>query len=246
MRHRQRGVTLLELLIAVSLMSLLSIGILYSMRVGLNAMEKTNDRFVKNRRVLGVEKALAAQVAGLMPVTVECLAPNGGPGVPGAKAVMFQGDPLSMRFVSSYSLQEGARGYPKLLEFTVIAGENGKGVRLIVNELPYVTNLSLRGACIGTQMDPLTGQAGPQFVPIEARPDSFVLADKLAAVRFIYREELKAPLFQRWTPRWVANKLPSAIRIEMEPLDPSPANLQVASTTIPIRITANPMFLYAD
>lgn len=243
MRRHQRGVTLLELLIAVSLMSFLSLGVLYSMRVGLNAMEKTNDRFLMNRRVLGVEKALAAQISGLMPVTVECLGPTGAPG---GKAVMFQGDPLSMRFVSSYSLQEGARGYPKLLEFTVIAGENGKGVRLIVNELPYVTNLSLRGACVGTRLDPLTGQSGPQFIPIEARPDSFVIADKLSAVRFLYREQLNPPLFERWTPNWVANKLPSAVRIEMVPLDPSPAGLHVATTTIPIRITANPMFLYAD
>ena len=106
-RAGERGVTLLELLIAVSLMSLLSLGVLYSMRVGVNAMEKTNDRFLKNRRVLGVEKALAAQINGLMPVTVECL---GESGIPGGKAVMFHGDPQAMRFVTSYSLQEGARG----------------------------------------------------------------------------------------------------------------------------------------
>ena len=76
MRGNQRGVTLLELLIAVALMSLLSLGVLYSMRVGINAMGKTNDRFLKNRRVLGVEKALAAQIAGLMPVTVEAVHVN--------------------------------------------------------------------------------------------------------------------------------------------------------------------------
>ena len=240
MRRNQRGVTLLELLIAVSLMSLLSLGVLYSMRVGINAMEKTNDRFRKNRRVLGVEKALAAQIAGLMPVTIEC------PGGQGGKAVLFQGDPQSMRFVSSYSLREGARGYPKLLEFTVISGEDGVGVRLIVNELPYSGPFSVRGACIGTQPDPLTGQSAALFIPISPRPDSFVLADKLAGVRFIYRAELPAPLLERWTPKWLANKLPSAIRIEMIPLEASPANLQVTTTTIPIRITANPMLTYAD
>jgi len=240
MRENQRGVTLLELLIAVALMSLLSLGVLYSMRVGINAMGKTNDRFLKNRRVLGVEKALAAQIAGLMPVTVECLGGQAG------KAVMFQGDPQSMRFVSSYSLQEGARGYPKLLEFTVILGENGVGVRLIVNELPYSGPYSLRGACIGTQPDPLTGQAAALFLPIAPRPDSFILADNLAGVRFVYRDELPPPLLERWTSKWLANKLPSAIRIEMIPLETSPANLQVTTTTIPIRITANPMLVYAD
>ena len=240
MRVNQRGVTLLELLIAVSLMSLLSLGVLFSMRVGINAMGKTNDRFLKNRRVLGVEKALTAQIAGLMPVTIEC------PGGQGGKAVLFQGDPQSMRFVSSYSLQEGARGYPKLLEFTVVAGENGNGVRLIVNELPYSGPFSVRGACVGTQPDPLTGQSAALFMPISPRPDSFVLADKLAGVRFVYRDELPPPVLERWTPKWLANKLPSAIRIEIIPLENSPANLQVTTTTIPIRITANPMLNYAD
>jgi prepilin-type N-terminal cleavage/methylation domain-containing protein len=240
MRRNQRGVTLLELLIAVLLMSLLSLGVLYSMRVGMIAMGKTNDRFVKNRRVLGVERALAAQVAGLMPVTIEC------PGGQDGKAVLFQGDPQSMRFVSSYSLQEGARGYPKLLEFTVIPGEDGVGVRLIVNEVPYSGPFSMRGACVGTQPDPATGQSAALFTPIAPRPDSFVLADNMAGIRFIYRDELPPPVLERWMPKWVANKLPSAIRIEMFPLATSPANLQVTTTTVPIRITANPMLVYAD
>jgi prepilin-type N-terminal cleavage/methylation domain-containing protein len=243
MRRNERGVTLLELLIAVSLMSLLSLGVLYSMRVGMDAMAKTNDRFQKNRRVLGVEKALSAQIAGLMPVTVECL---GGGGAPGGKAVMFQGDPQAMRFVSSYSLQEGARGYPKLLEFMVIPGDKGVGVRLIVNEMPYSGPFSLRGACIGTQPDPMTGQAAGLFIPIVPRPDSFILADKLAGVRFLYRDELPPPLFEKWTMKWLQNKLPTAVRMELIPLEPSVANLQVTTTTIPIRVTANPMLNYAD
>jgi hypothetical protein len=192
---------------------------------------------------LGVEKALAAQITGLMPVTVDCL---NAAGAPAGKSVMFHGDPQSMRFVSSYSLQEGARGYPKLVELTVIAGEKGNGVRLIVNEIPYAGPYSLRGACVGTQADPTTGLSGPLFSPIASREDSFVLADKLSGVRFVYREELPPPRLERWTSKWVANKLPSAIRIEMAPLELDPANLHVATTTIPVRITANPMLLYAD
>jgi len=239
-RKTQRGVTLLELLIAVLLMSLLSLGVLYAMRVGMTAMGKTNDRFTKNRRVLGVEKALAAQIGGLMPVTIEC------PGGENGKAVLFQGDPQSMRFVSSYSLMEGARGYPKMLEFTVIPGENSVGVRLIVNEIPYSGPFSVRGACVGTQPDPLTGRLAALFLPIMPRPDSFVLADNLAGIRFIYRDELPPPLLERWTPKWLANKLPTAIRIEMLPLELEPANLHGTPTTLPIRITANPMFTYAD
>lgn len=240
MTRTERGVTLLELLIAVSLMAFLSLGVLYSMRVGIDALDKTTSRFRGNRRVLGVDKALAAQVGGLLPVTVDCIGEGGG------KAVMFHGDPQSMRFVTSYSLEEGARGYPKLLELTVIPGAEGRGYRLVVNERPWAGPFSLRGVCVGMRSNPELGQSGPRFVPIATGPGSFVLADRLAAVRFLYRETLPAPIFERWTPVWIANKLPTAIRIEMAPLDEPGAGLRVLTSTFPIRITANPMYLYAD
>ena len=41
-----------------------------------------------------------------------------------------------MRFVTSYSLQDGWRGRPQIAALQVIPGET-QGVRLIVNETPY-------------------------------------------------------------------------------------------------------------
>ncbi len=41
---RKSGVTLIEILIAISLLSLLSAGILVAMRLGLNTMDKTRTR----------------------------------------------------------------------------------------------------------------------------------------------------------------------------------------------------------
>ena len=52
------GVTLLELLIAVSLVGLLSVGILMALRVGINAMEKTNGRLMSNRRNTGAQRVI--------------------------------------------------------------------------------------------------------------------------------------------------------------------------------------------
>lgn len=238
--RRERGTTLLELLISISLVSLLSLGVLYSMRVGIDAMDKTNQRFLKNRRVLGAEKVLSQQLAGLMPATVEC----GGPGAP--KAPMFQGDVQVMRFVSSYSLTEGARGYPKLLEYMVIPGENSEGLRLIVSEIPWASTNSLRGLCVGIRNDPVTGQPAPLFPPPSPRPDSFILADRLASVRFVYRETLPPPVLERWYPVWQFSKWPSAIRMELIPLQPEPTNLQTLSVTIPVRLTANPFYAHTD
>lgn len=244
MRRGERGTTLLELLIAVTLLSMLSVGILYAMRVGVDAMQRTNDRFLSNRRVLGVERAIHDQLSGLIPTWAECVSPGGGPS--GQKVVLFQGEPQAMRFVSSYSLHEGARGYPKLLEYLVIPGEQGKGVRLVVNELPYAGPPSVRGVCAGTTADPESGEQLTQYLPITAGPASFVLADRMAAIRFVFREELLPPLFERWRMRWGLAKFPSAVRIEMLPLEPNTTGLQVTSVTVPLRVNPNPMYQYAD
>ena len=75
---REAGTTLIELLIAVSLVSLISVGMLMAMRIGLNTMGKTNEKFIANRKAIGVEKIVLSQLAGLMPVTANCM-PGGGP-----------------------------------------------------------------------------------------------------------------------------------------------------------------------
>ena len=111
---RERGLTLMEVLITVSLVGLMSIGILMSIRVGLNAMDKTNKLLMANRRVLGAQRILEQQVMGIMPAKAECRA---APDRPGAMMIFFQGEMQSMRFVSSYSIQEAGRGYPRILEF---------------------------------------------------------------------------------------------------------------------------------
>lgn len=242
-KRSQRGVTLLELLIAVTLMSLLSTGILYAMRVGLMALEKTNNRFIANRRVIGVERALQQQLAGLMPVGAPCLGPTGAPG---GQTRYFQGQPQAMRFVTNYALNEAARGYPRVVEYSVIPGEDNVGFRLIVNETVYTGPTSLMGQCVGFSMDPARGLPLPIFRPIQPRADSFVLADKLANVRFVFLEKMPPPLLQQWMPTWSAPAWPMAIRMEITPLDANPGNLDVATITIPVRVTADPFKKYAD
>src|SRR5205814_2063081 len=116
-------------------------------RVGVGAVVKTNDRWMWNGRVAGAQHVVEQQLEGFMPV----IAMYGATPEerPNQKMPFFQGGPQSMRFVSSYSLQEGARGYPRILEFQVIPGENGKGVRLIVNENLYTGPPSAGMFCLG-------------------------------------------------------------------------------------------------
>jgi len=242
-RSARSGVTLIELLLAVTLLSLLSAGILLAMRVGLNAMEKSNAKLMANRRVVRTQQILEQQIAGFIPLVAHYYpAPN----APAVRMPFFHGEPQSMRFLSSYSLGEAARGYPRILEFQVIPGEQSRGVRLIVNEHLYTGPQSAGVFCLGFGPDPLLGVPAPLYRPIEAGPGSFVLADRLAYCRFWYREMLLPPASERWVPRWVLRTWPSAVRIEMAPLEPDASRLLPLTLTAPLRVSRSPFLEYAD
>src|SRR5215831_2035116 len=135
-RSARAGVTLIEVLVAITLLSMLSAGIVVAMQIGLATFAKTDRKLMDNRRVSGAQRLVEQELEGLMPVVAPC----GGPG--GAKVGFFQGEASVMRLVSTFSLQQAWRGQPQILELFVIPGEDGKGVRLVVNELPYAGPLA--------------------------------------------------------------------------------------------------------
>ena len=222
------GVTLMELMIAVMLVSLLSVGILYSLRFGLDTLNHTTERLMANRRVLGAQRILDQQLAGTLPVALSCGGQNG------PATVFFQGQPSGMRMVSRYTLEEAARGYPRIVEYTVIAGERGVGVRLVVNEFLYTGPASLIPFCGGMGVAMQTG----------SRP--FVVADKLAGCRFSYLLEDPRTKRRAWSEAFAGKTAPAAIRIEMLPLEPHPAQLQMTTMTFPIHVNPDAAERYAD
>ncbi len=237
------GVTLMELLVAMTLLSLLSVGILFAMRIGLTAMERSKSRFMTNRRVLGVERILTEQIAGFVPSKADC---RSNPDGPPQRLPFFQGEPGTMRFVSTYSLQDAWRGHPRIVEFQVIPGEEGRGVRLVVNELAYSGPLSTGVLCVGQAMDQLTGRPAVIFRPVQIGLASFVLADKLAHCRFEFREDRELPLPPIWHQRWTGFRTPAAVRIDMTPLEPDPSRLQVPSIVAPFRPNRDPVLPYGE
>ena len=116
-RHEMRrrptaGVTLMELLIAVLLLSVLSVGLLFALRIGLNAYSKTQTRLMDNRRVAGAQRIVEDEIEGLMPVMANCVGAAGGAG---PRIPFFQGEPDVMRLVSAFSLEGGWRGQISLI-----------------------------------------------------------------------------------------------------------------------------------
>jgi len=240
-RHRyslEAGVTLIEILIAVSLLSLLSIAVLISMRIGFNTMGKVDSRLVSDRRVSYARRIIENEIAGYTYTLANWLS-----GPDAIQSTPFnQWEPQTMRFVTSYSLQDAWRGRPQIAAMQVIPGEGGNGVRLIVNETPW-TGPDQAGQTIAS----IDQEGAVRFTPVVPGPESFVLADKLAYCRFSYLEpELKPPV-QIWRPDWALKQaLPQGIRIDMAPLDTSPTDLHVSAVTVAMHVDLTPGVIYAD
>ncbi|MGD0774606.1 MAG: hypothetical protein ABSC05_17475 [Candidatus Solibacter sp.] len=232
-RRTTAGVTLMELLISVMLLSLLSVGLLFALRIGLNAYSKTQTRLMDNRRVAGAQRILEQELEGLVPVVAQCgVGMEGG----GSKAQFFQGEPDTMRLVSTFSLQGAWRGQTEILEIFVIPGAEG-GVRLVVNEIPYEGPVSAGRLCFGPH----------KFPGASAGPNSFVLADKLAFCRFSYLDQpTDLNLAPAWFSRFVGPTWPQAVRIEMAPLHPDAGGLQPISVVAPIHVFRHPEIPYGD
>jgi prepilin-type N-terminal cleavage/methylation domain-containing protein len=249
-RRSQAGVTLIEVLVAITLLSLLSVAMLFALHIGLMAYAKTNAKLMDDRRVAGAQRILEQELEGIVPAVSPCTGmPEAAPGSPptGPMFGFFQAGPDAMRLVSTFSLQQGWRGRPQILELFVVPSDSGEGLRLVVNELPYSGPLAAGRLCTGVTPDPVSGVSLPHFLPVTAGPGSFVLADKLAFCRFVYLWPPKmATDPAAWSPSALSAGWPLAIRVEMGPLQPDPSVLQPLTVTAALHLHLTQTIPYVD
>jgi hypothetical protein len=213
-------------MISITLVAALATGMMMAMRTSLLSMEKINSRLQFNRRVMGMEHILTRQIGGVMPVTSDC---------GDARVPIFNGTPTALRLVTSYSMAEGARGYPQFDEFQVVQNEGV--LRLIVTEHRYTGPSSTSPFCGG----------GLIAAPAGVAPLAYVVADRLASCTFTYREQIPdQPPSSNWLGSWDRQDLPAAVKIEMTPLDSSAALLPVMNVTVPIHINRQVRNSYED
>jgi prepilin-type N-terminal cleavage/methylation domain-containing protein len=205
----RRGVTLLELLVAMSLFSLLSVGVFFSLRTGLSSLGRVRERIADSRRQAGAQRSLELMLAGISLTGAQYFEAGESTG---RTAYFFQGESASMRFISNYSLQQGTRTPPQLIELAVAPHPEG-GVRLLLNERRYPGPQIAGMLILGSFPEP-DGGTSLRYRPIVIGPGSFVVADRLPACRFLYLERI-LPDGDLWRDRWRQAQLPKAIRIEM-------------------------------
>jgi hypothetical protein len=219
----------MEILVAMTLLGLLSAGLLMALRVGVRGWEQANGSLMLDRRIATSSQILQGALESIVPARGLFQRPRGEGMQP---FLFFQGQPEAMRFVTSYSLEQGPRAGLRLMELLVTTGPRGK--RVLLNDLPYGGPESIAPLVAGTGED-RPGQIRLFFVPIAAQPTSFIVADELEACGFAYYVQDRPDLPGNWEPEWTrVQQIPSAVRIAMASR-PDSARLRPVTVTAPVR-----------
>ena len=220
--------TLIEVLVAVALLSLLSAGLFTSLQIGATSWSTTSQRLMLDRRVANANAILHSSFASIVPLEAE-IPRERQIGLP--RLLFFQGEPGSMRYVSSYSVTEGVRGGLRIVELQVSSAQNG--VRILLNQLPYLGPLSAGSLVVDRVSDPDFPRGRIIFEPIRAMPTSLIIVDELAACTFSYlRRPRRRDEPSLWLPYWgERDSLPAAIRVNLSPSSQDVRLLPVSITT---------------
>ena len=209
----ESGMTLIEVLVAVTLLGLLSVGLVMAFQVGASSWQTTRERLTLDRRIATANQILQSSLAGVIPFDGEAL----DAGSRRQRFLFFQGETLSMRFVSSYSVTEGPRGGLNVFELQIVGSPRGR--RILLNQVPLESPIGLSRFVDGFYRDPSSPGLRPRFRPIVPYATSLVIVDELETCEFRYLEKppgIEPPT--RWVPMWQElRKLPEAVAINVVP-----------------------------
>ena len=228
--QRASGFTLLELLVSITIVSLLVTTVLFGWRIATSAWGKTSSRLEEERTVRSTHLLLQEQMASM--------APQQAWSEGGLREFFFQGEPQAARFVSRYSLAHRAQTGLYLIEYQI--AEQPDGTRqLLLNESPVNSNESLGKQIAGVEMVP--GGRKLQFTAFEPGAQTVRLLQGLQEIRFEY---YRAGAFSEpgaWTDQWLNfnNELPRAMAIRVVARAASRA-LEPVSIVAAIRDFARP------
>jgi prepilin-type N-terminal cleavage/methylation domain-containing protein len=221
----QHGFTILELLIAVTLVAAISAGLLTAMRNGLLTMERTQHRLTENRRALGLQDLVARQIAGAVPILGLCGTPDSA-----GSFWAFRGHASALMLVTNASLAQGSRGYPHVVSYHVLPNRDGT-VRLEMTE-------ALFPSPAGTI--PFCDASGMPLIPATTTPPT-VIYDRLAYCTFSYQIRNPGSLLgTTWMEDWYLPQLPAVVRIELAAAPGSAPNMPVRPITIPLHLSWTP------
>jgi prepilin-type N-terminal cleavage/methylation domain-containing protein len=214
--ERQRGFTLMELLVTITVLSLLAASILFGWRIAAGAWGRASQLVDGQRRMSATHDVLAMQMAEMTPIVPARRQGN--------TAVFFQGEPHTARFLSRYSLSNRSRSGLVRIEYLI--AEAGDGTQqLLLNEAPLGNAEELSALMTGAEQGPEGVLL--RFSPFERTERTRVLFDGLQEARFEYYRRTGPAGPGGWVSEWRSQgtELPRAMAIRFRS-QPGPDGLQ--------------------
>jgi len=195
--HNISGFTLIEVLIATTLLGVMMLLLFGSLRIGVTSWDSGEDKMARASRLFLVENFLRNHIESALPL-VEMEESGGG-------AIPLKGGEDWLEYVSTMPPQVRAGG---LYRFRLYVAKNGQRNDLKVAMRPYVSN-------------PNSSEKAQPAEPIE----DVLLLENLGQITFSYLPEnlqTAQPVNSTWLPEWRKGQLPMLIQVKIEPEDEEP------------------------
>ena len=189
------GFTLLELLVAITLLGMLMAALFGGLRLGARVWETGEARLDASSRVQIVQDFLRQRIAETLPLATVLQDENG------SSEPLFRGAVDALRFATILPEHLGAGLY--LMELAIADAADGRGHNLVLRWRP----LDLSGAL-------------PEAT---AEPEERILLEGIETLDLAYFGSLDLSLPPEWWPQWRAqNAFPGLVRVEVRfaPADP--------------------------
>ena len=133
------GFTLMEVLVSITLMSLISVAIYYGYRIGLDSWSRAEKSLERERNVQFVLDLMSRQLGSMVPYYSR-------QALDGAfvDVLLFNGTEQGVRFVTTFSVESRSAAGLRLVEYFLGSSREGSGRALLLNEklLPDDRNLA--------------------------------------------------------------------------------------------------------
>lgn len=214
MAARQKGFTLLELLVGMSLTALLMASLVIGLRVASRAWERGEEHLQDLRKDRAQASLLTRQVASLVPYQVVSLVPE----LPGNFPIL-EATSSRLRFLSSYDSRELNRVGLVLVEYAVVEAGPGR-FTLALRETPVGDDEALLRALIQeVGRNPETGETLIIYRSFSVREGDLRLLEELSRAQFEYFDPGTSDRPPAWQPEWKPKTeaaYPAAIRLRWQ------------------------------
>jgi prepilin-type N-terminal cleavage/methylation domain-containing protein len=184
-KESEKGFTLIEVILAMTIFALMSMVLYGAFSLGHSAVEKSQRSFENNQKLRAVDELVGSYIRSAYPYRLS----------PQDAALLFEGEPAELTFVSSFSLAMGGRGMAKVRLFWE-GDETRAGVLRLEEETPVRVLTE-------------EGNEGHQGLS-----NSLVVREGVKEFRITYLDPQSEE--EKWEERWDTRErstLPRAIRL---------------------------------